>query len=95
MTEAGETGQRESEDIFSFYVLGTLLLIAGIALTLYFIFGFKTTVETDPVPELSLMSSNVNNIGLVGDRIVGVICGATTMIIGTVINMGCYARSRR
>jgi hypothetical protein len=58
--------------------LGALLLLAGIAGTLYFCFGFGTAVNAYP-------GTDVNNFGLLDDRLIGVLASLATALGGLLI----------
>ena len=57
--------------------LGALLLIAGLAITAYFFFGYDTSVESGV--------GRVNNFGLMADRQNGIIIGIGLGVVGTIM----------
>ena len=57
--------------------LGALLLIAGLAITAYFFFGYDTSVESGV--------GRVNNLGLMADRQNGIIIGIGLGVVGTIM----------
>jgi len=58
----------------------------------YFAFGFSTAVSTPAVEALGLQSSEVNNIGLLFDRLAGIGSGFGVLFIGVMVELACYIR---
>jgi len=57
--------------------LGVLIMLAGIISTLYFCFGFDTGIST--------FNGDVSNLGLLEDRLVGVLSSLATALGGLLI----------
>ena len=74
-------------------VMAWLLILGGVGVVLYFIFGFATTVKTPGDASLGLMPQQVHNMGLLADRQIGVNCGLAGLIVGSLIEAGCLLRS--
>ncbi len=83
--------------------VGCLLIAAGIIMTIYFVAGYDTAVETTIPGEYNSLfhhydsdrHERVNNIGLEANRLVGVMCGlgltflgGGLLIIGRLIALG-------
>lgn len=66
--------------------LGILMLLGGIAGTVYFFGFFNTTVTTEPISFMgqSVGGQQVNNLGLMADRQNGLIVSIGSAVLGTI-----------
>ena len=68
---------RDPSDPRTFAIIGTLLLIGGLAVAGYFLLAFDTSVVSG--------SGRVNNLGLMADRQNGIIVGIGLGVVGTIM----------
>jgi len=65
-------------------IFGIVLLVIGILLVFYFLLFFNTSVSAPGMVE------GVNNLGLLMDKLIGVICGLAVAISGLGIALWHY-----
>ena len=65
--------------------LGVLLLLAGLAVTIYFFIVFDPSVALPDASSSVLGISRVNNLGLMADRQNGIIMGMGSAILGAIL----------
>jgi hypothetical protein len=65
------------------------ILIIGIGIVAYFFLFFSTTVDVPSVTigGQSIRGGEVNNLGLMNDRMIGVVVGVAACLIGTALWM--------
>ena len=67
--------------------LGVLILLVGMGIVAYFYFFFSTAVDvpTTTINGQSFGGGQVNNLGLMNDRMIGIIIGIAACLIGTAL----------
>lgn len=77
-------------------ILGVVLIGISIVVTIYFAFGYDTSVEVSKEIASTgvYVPDRVENIGRQQNRLIGVLCGLTLGIAGTVLIASPQNRSR-
>lgn len=81
---------------------GVFLSLVGIAISLYFLIFYETSVSVSEsgsyisgIGNVGAFHGSVNNIGLMHNQEIGLICGSVILIIGVILAVGGHLKAEK